>query len=56
MLKGRVGGKFLIQRSPDMRSWFTIGNTVLAPSNTIMFTDPSPAGVAPRFYRAVHVP
>jgi hypothetical protein len=56
MLKGQVGGKYQIQRSPDMRSWTTIANTVLAPSNTIMFTDPAPAGSGPRFYRAVHVP
>ena len=47
MLKGQAGGKYLIQRSPDMRSWLTIGNTVLAPSNTIMFIDPSPTGSGP---------
>ena len=56
MLKGQVGGKYLLQRSPDMRSWSTIGYTILAPSNTIHFTDPAPPGAGPRFYRAVHLP
>ena len=56
MLKGQAGGKYLIQSSPDMRGWTTIGNTVLAPSNTLLFSDPSPAGSSPRFYRAIHIP
>ncbi|MEY2410493.1 MAG: hypothetical protein QOF48_3163 [Verrucomicrobiota bacterium] len=56
MLKGQAGGKYLIQRSPDMRNWSTIGNATLAPSNTLMFTDPAPAGNSPRFYRAIHIP
>lgn len=56
MLKGVVGGTYQIQASPDMRSWSTIGSAVLAPSNTIMFTDPAPVASGPRFYRAVHVP
>lgn len=56
MLHGQVGGRYLLQRSPDMRNWSTIGNTILAPSNTIRFTDPAAPGAGPRFYRAVHLP
>ena len=56
MLKGQVGGKYQIQSSPDMRAWSTIGNAVLAPSNTLMFTVPGPVNSGPRFFRAVHVP
>ncbi|HEU0008859.1 MAG TPA: S8 family serine peptidase [Verrucomicrobiae bacterium] len=56
MLKGQAGGKYLLQSSPDMRSWTTVGNAVLAPSNTLLFSDPTPAGSAPRFYRALHIP
>jgi hypothetical protein len=56
MLKGHTGGRYLIQSSPDMRSWTTVGNAVLAPSNTLLFSDPAPAGSTPRFYRAIHIP
>ena len=55
-LKGHAGGKYLIQSSPDMRAWTTIGNAVLAPSNTLQFSDPAPATPAPRFYRAIQIP
>ena len=55
-LKGHAGGKYLIQSSPDMRAWTTIGNAVLAPSNTLLFSDPAPASPAPRFYRAIQIP
>jgi hypothetical protein len=39
-----------------MRNWTTVGNAVLAPSNTLLFSDPAPAGPTPRFYRAFHIP
>lgn len=51
VLEGAVGGRYLIEASPDLRTWEEL-LTVDAPDGTAAFGDPAGAHATARFYRA----
>jgi hypothetical protein len=51
-LTGEVGRVYLFQSSPDLTKWTTV-TTNQATNATLDVSDPTPAELAPRFYRAL---
>jgi hypothetical protein len=54
-LQGQPGVRYVVQTSTNLAAWFPVGTNVLTGS-MLNFTNPIPAGVGRRFWRAVWQP
>src|SRR5215467_2129368 len=54
-LNGQSNVRYYIQNSPDLATWTTVATNTLS-SNTLLVTNPIPAGSLKQFWRAVWLP